>query len=351
MPAPYLLLVGSTFPGYHPGSQWCRANDLTPSSRHERILLVGRYGAGTATPKHAMARGPGNRSGADRNATSNAERCQSRQSDSERADSRNPYTLETHTTVDTIKTLGLYIADGAGSRFVGQRVNLGEPPSVALLAMAERALSQATKPFVDRHAAAMTQYATITEPTDKQTAAHDASLASIETRRAESPAVIAAIAEIARLTAIVADDRAKQKPVTFAPLSHDGITATTRTRYALTAEQLAAWEAETDGDKRTAILAGASSTQHGKSVVAITREQQSALVPGTYADRAALDAALRAGHVAIPVTRAAKAAKTAKGKRSPDQRTEAALDFLFEGLETVETPATDDTTPPVTPTA
>ena len=241
-----------------------------------------------------------------------------------------------------MSVIRLNITHGAGSRFVGAPVALSEPKTAALLAQAERALSQSTKPFRDALDRINAKYATINEPTAEQTTAHDEAIAANSTRMAESPAVIAATAEVARLSGILADERAKQKPVSFSPLSHDGETATGWSRYTLTREQYDAWEDEKDGDKRAAILAAASSTKpDGKSPIGITRSQQSALVPGLYASRDAMNAALRAGILAVPSDRSEKAAKTSKSKRTPDEKTEAALDFLFAGLE--DEPTTDET--------
>ncbi len=238
-----------------------------------------------------------------------------------------------------------------GARFAPAPVTVNDPKSVATLAIAQRTLSQACKPYADKYAAAVVKLAAEYDALSADTSDDDraaievaniAVLAAIDAKRDESPAVIAARADIVRLTALVATDRARQRIIGFTPLMPDGTTASW-VRYTLTPEQLTAYSAETDGEKRTAFLAtiDAAPKLHG-SVIGITAAMHAAMVPGIYADRDALRAAYSAGTLIVPRDRGDKAGATKKAKRTEAEKAEAALDILFANVPAVESaPPTD----------
>lgn len=229
--------------------------------------------------------------------------------------------------------LAVYLTD-LGAHFAPRVVDIAEPKSVALLALANRALAQAVKPYVDR-------IAKIIEGTEGTDDVKLAAVAGIEEKREASPAVVAARAEVARLSGIVEADRAKQRIVMFAPVMPDGTGAATH-RWTVDAATLEAWRAETDSDKRAAILAS-TNVVDGKSNVGITRSQH-ALLATVYPGRDDLRAALARGELIIPQDRGDKGAATKRTKRTETEATDAALDFLFANVAPVET--TDETDKP-----
>lgn len=93
-------------------------------------------------------------------------------------------------------------------------------------------------------------------------------------------------------------------------------------------DAIRAWMAETDGEKRAALLAGVTPVK-GESAISPTRDQLAALAASF--DRAALDAMWSAGVLVVPSLRAERASDTNKANKSltAEQRRAAALDALF----------------------